>query len=240
MFFCLLALLTIPGVTRGNYFTSPLLNVLRRRLCDSVQLEGLISDCSCNFGSVDKSVTQFFLPILKDITSRTFFRYFRVNLDGKCPFWQEDGQCMMESCSVCTCEDNEVPRSWVDDHDRRNAGYGMNDKSFDVDGFGWISSAPSSAGTSVTNHNDDFGRLNMSVSIRKVTDSFRNGEPYLQYLRDTEDDGKNSYIFNLLRSVSYTSYASNLHQTTIGRTCLKLLSSQNHFHTMYTTGKSPL
>ena len=178
--------------------------MLRRRLCDSVQLEGLISDCSCDFGSVDKSVTQFFLPILKDVTSRTFFRYFRVNLDGKCPFWQEDGQCTMESCSVCTCEDNEVPRSWVDDPDRRNVGYGMTDNSFKSgDGFGWISSAPSAAGTALTNLDDNFGRLNMSVSFRKATDSYVNGDPYLQYLRDTEDDGKYSEIFVLYLSIPH-------------------------------------
>ena len=225
MFFYLLALLTIPGVTRGNYFANPLLNVLRRRLCDSVQLEGLISDCSCDFGSVDKSVTQFFLPILKDVTSRTFFRYFRVNLDRKCPFWQEDGQCMMESCSVCTCEDNEVPRSWVDDHDRRNVGYGMSDNSFKSgDGFGWISSAPSPAGSTLTNLDDNFGRLNMSVSFRKVTDSYVNGDPYLQYLRDTEDDGKYSITSDHFLSTSHIGIVLNLYQIMIGRTCPKALS----------------
>ena len=44
----------------------------------------------------------------------TFFRYFRVDLERSCPFWQEDGSCMMEGCSVCVCDDNEIPRSWLD------------------------------------------------------------------------------------------------------------------------------
>jgi hypothetical protein len=44
---------------------------------------------------------------------RTFFRYFRVNMEQSCPFWQEEGQCHMEKCSVCACNDDEIPKNWL-------------------------------------------------------------------------------------------------------------------------------
>ena len=88
---------------------------LQCRLCESVRLEGLVSDCKCDFNSVNEAVTSFFVPLLDEIVSTTFFRYFRVDLERPCPFWQEDGQCMMEGCSVCTCDEKEVPRSWLDE-----------------------------------------------------------------------------------------------------------------------------
>ncbi|CAN0436850.1 unnamed protein product, partial [Ectocarpus sp. 13 AM-2016] len=40
---------------------------------------------------------------------RNFFKYFKVNLEKECPFWEEDGQCMMRDCSVCECSPEEIP-----------------------------------------------------------------------------------------------------------------------------------
>jgi hypothetical protein len=153
-------------------------------LCHSIQLEGLIADCSCDYGSVDKSIMKFFSPILEKLTHRTFFRYFRVNLEEKCPFWQEDGQCMMESCSVCTCEDNEVPQSWVNVPDYQDHKFEKG-KPIHGNSFGWISSSSSAYGFEGDVHNDVLGRLNMSASAMKT-------DPYMKYLRDTEDEGKKS------------------------------------------------
>lgn len=80
-----------------------------------VRFEGAISDCSCEFDSVNNAVLSFFNPLLGLLTSSAYFRYFRVDLERPCPFWHEDAQCMMEGCSVCTCDENEVPRAWIDD-----------------------------------------------------------------------------------------------------------------------------
>ena len=50
--------------------------------------EGLISDCSCDFQSVDDSVSLFFSPLLKKITEDfSFFRLFKIDMERKCPFW---------------------------------------------------------------------------------------------------------------------------------------------------------
>lgn len=42
----------------------------------------------------------------------TFFSIFRVALDKKCPFWDDNGQCTIQDCSVCNCAPHEVPTAW--------------------------------------------------------------------------------------------------------------------------------
>ena len=181
-------LLFLPTTLLCNFLSNPFTEFMQCRLCRSVRLQGLISDCSCDFNSVDKSVTKFFTPLLENITSLTFFRYFRVDLEEPCPFWHEDGQCMMESCSVCTCEESEVPESWMDEASPLglDLGYGKNENT-----FGWITSQSSSFGFTGAGHNDVLGRLNMSDSKARDQPSDPSGGSYLKYLRDTEDDGKN-------------------------------------------------
>lgn len=181
----------MPSKLLGDLFPNPLFEFMKCRLCNSIQLEGLIADCSCDYGSVDKSIMKFFSPILEKLTNRTFFRYFRVNLEEECPFWQEDGQCMMESCSVCTCEENEVPQSWVEGSDHRD--YEIEEEqSINGDSFGWISSSSSDFEFAGDGHNDYLGRLNMSSSAIK-------NNPYMKYLQDTEDDGKKLIAANFDR-----------------------------------------
>ena len=90
-------------------------NFLQCHLCETVNPAGKITDCACDFYSVNLAVESFFRPLLRNITRSTFFRYFRVDLERPCPFWQEEGQCTMEGCSVCACDEQEVPRNWFDE-----------------------------------------------------------------------------------------------------------------------------
>jgi len=53
--------------------------------------------------------------------SRNFFKYYKVNLDQECPFWEEDGQCMMKDCSVCECSPEEIPKPWLEEVRCKNA-----------------------------------------------------------------------------------------------------------------------
>jgi len=85
---------------------------LQCRLCETVNPTGRITDCTCDYDSVNPSVEHFYRPLLLEITETSFFRYFRVDLERECPFWQTQGTCMMESCSVSCCKDEEVPRGW--------------------------------------------------------------------------------------------------------------------------------
>jgi hypothetical protein len=71
------------------------------------------SDADCDFASVERVNRQHLLPILSDLVRKPFFRYFKVNLYCDCPFWPDDGMCMLRDCSVCECDNNEVPQSWL-------------------------------------------------------------------------------------------------------------------------------
>lgn len=61
----------------------------------------------------------------------SFFRYFRVDFNSPCPFWEEEGTCSNEGCQICACEPNEIPKTW------------LGNRSSDED-YGWISNHKSS------------------------------------------------------------------------------------------------
>ncbi|CAG9461595.1 unnamed protein product [Pedinophyceae sp. YPF-701] len=68
--------------------------------------------CGCTYEEVDRLNRAVIHPILAELTSTPFFRYFKVNLVCDCPFWPEDGMCSAPDCSVCTCPEDEVPKPW--------------------------------------------------------------------------------------------------------------------------------
>eukprot|EP00878_Enallax_costatus_P018555 GHUV01019537.1.p1 GENE.GHUV01019537.1~~GHUV01019537.1.p1 ORF type:complete len:338 (+),score=73.13 GHUV01019537.1:273-1286(+) len=37
----------------------------------------------------------------------------QVNIYCDCPLWPDDSMCMQRACSVCECDDNEVPAPWL-------------------------------------------------------------------------------------------------------------------------------
>eukprot|EP00922_Rhytidocystis_sp_ex-Travisia-forbesii_P033237 GHVS01049408.1.p1 GENE.GHVS01049408.1~~GHVS01049408.1.p1 ORF type:complete len:611 (+),score=42.94 GHVS01049408.1:113-1945(+) len=52
-------------------------------------------------------------PIVQRLKQRTFFKIFNVDLDKPCPFWAAEALCRHEgSCSVCQCDDHEIPVAW--------------------------------------------------------------------------------------------------------------------------------
>ena len=53
------------------------------------------------------------LPLLSELVRKPFFRYFKVNLYCDCPFWPDDGVCSLRDCSVCECDNKEVPQAWL-------------------------------------------------------------------------------------------------------------------------------
>ncbi|KAG1676511.1 hypothetical protein FOA52_000054 [Chlamydomonas sp. UWO 241] len=53
------------------------------------------------------------LPLVSQLVQLPFFRYFKVNIYCDCPLWPDDSMCMMRACSVCECDDGEVPKPWL-------------------------------------------------------------------------------------------------------------------------------
>ena len=52
------------------------------------------------------------LPLLDSLRKTAFFRFFKVSLYKECPFWDDDGMCALEACSVCECDEHDVPLAW--------------------------------------------------------------------------------------------------------------------------------
>ena len=143
---------------------------------DMLKVNSVVSDCNCDFNSVNVAVKSFFSVILQRLTSTTYFRYFRVDLESPCPFWNEFGQCNMEGCSVCECDEREIPKTWMDDYIKPGADMDLwedVDKNNDNnENGGWI------GGESSIVHDDKLSSLS-SIQVPYG---------YLQYLEDTEDD----------------------------------------------------
>ena len=80
---------------------------------EKCMLSGKVSDCSCDYAQVESLNEEIVLPKLKELVSKRFFSYFKVDLHCKCPFWPEDGMCSMPACSVCECQDDQLPQHLV-------------------------------------------------------------------------------------------------------------------------------
>ncbi|XP_063695477.1 ero1-like protein [Culicoides brevitarsis] len=78
------------------------------RLC-FCQLKGTIDDCSCNVDTVDYFNNVKIYPRLQSLLTKDFFRYYKVNLKRKCPFWPDEHKCAMKFCHVQSCDQKQIP-----------------------------------------------------------------------------------------------------------------------------------
>ena len=53
-------------------------------------------------------------PILNSLSETPYFRTYKVNLERECPFWAQQRFCNNGPCTVCECEDNDIPLFWKD------------------------------------------------------------------------------------------------------------------------------
>lgn len=54
-------------------------------------------------------------PILDEMRQMTYFRIFKVNFDSECNFWTQNKICSFSTCSICQCEEKEIPLPWKQD-----------------------------------------------------------------------------------------------------------------------------
>ncbi|XP_071730079.1 endoplasmic reticulum oxidoreductin-1-like isoform X2 [Rutidosis leptorrhynchoides] len=76
---------------------------------DSHKYTGIVEDCCCDYETVDSVNEAVLYPLLQQLVTTPFFRYFKVKLWCDCPFWPDDGMCRLRDCSVCECPENEFP-----------------------------------------------------------------------------------------------------------------------------------
>ncbi|GFZ05159.1 endoplasmic reticulum oxidoreductins 1 [Actinidia rufa] len=70
---------------------------------------GIVEDCCCDYETVDSLNGDVLHPLLQELVTTPFFRYFKVKLWCDCLFWPDDGMCRLRDCSVCECPENEFP-----------------------------------------------------------------------------------------------------------------------------------
>ncbi|CAD7695908.1 unnamed protein product [Ostreobium quekettii] len=80
----------------------------------SCRLRGTVNDCCCDYETVNRVNQEHLHPVVSELVKTAYFRYFKVNLNCDCPLWPDEGMCSMETCSVCECEDGEVPEPWTE------------------------------------------------------------------------------------------------------------------------------
>lgn len=194
MMYVFLFLIACVGVSSQLHKKSNLRDFLKDTLCDCVRLEGPISDSQCDFESVNEAVTYFYAPLLSSLSTSTFFKYFKVDLHRNCPFWHEEGKCMMEGCSVCTCDEREIPQNWLYSPPKQVQEFApppeqhQQQQSDLPTPSGWISAEI--RGTSESPDLEDrLGRVQPTSNYpAQSTSQAITDEQQTQYLQETEDD----------------------------------------------------
>lgn len=54
-------------------------------------------------------------PLLTEIVHQNFFRFYKVNLKRKCPFWHPDHHCTLRDCHVEECDASELPAAFLEE-----------------------------------------------------------------------------------------------------------------------------
>jgi ERO1-like protein alpha len=131
---------------------------------------------------------------------RTFFRVFKINLEKGCPFRPDNFECFLQDCSVCECEPDEIPRTWLESPD----GLNQQDQSSITSHAAWI--------TSAGNHSINAQRQHLERVDRSEA---RAGESFREWKTTNEnswieqdDDTENMVYINLLKNPErFTGYS---------------------------------
>lgn len=75
---------------------------------------GQVEELKIDYNDLEK-INQKINPILDNIRRSTFFRIFKVNFDSECNFWTQNMICNFSTCSICQCNEEEVPLPWKQD-----------------------------------------------------------------------------------------------------------------------------
>ncbi|NXC89440.1 ERO1A protein, partial [Cercotrichas coryphoeus] len=73
------------------------------------QVTGYLDDCTCDVETIDAFNNYKLFPRLNELLESDYFRYYKVNLQKPCPFWDDNSHCGMRDCAVQPCPSDEVP-----------------------------------------------------------------------------------------------------------------------------------
>jgi len=77
-----------------------------------IDVSQVVDDANCTIQDVNAANRKIY-DILCKLTSKTFFKIFKVDLDSECPFWAMKKMCSGKGgCNVCECDEKEIPIAW--------------------------------------------------------------------------------------------------------------------------------
>lgn len=83
---------------------------------------GEIETSCCDYGTIE-GINREISVNIKKLLSSLYFRYYKINLHRKCPFWEEKPFCLLNSCAVTPCEQEQIPPFVVDYYDLAKVKY---------------------------------------------------------------------------------------------------------------------
>ncbi|KAF6169134.1 hypothetical protein GIB67_038631 [Kingdonia uniflora] len=114
--FALIAIFLATAATSRNSSKFSILNPYNNNkpcsCADPQKYTGIVEGCCCDYETVDGLNEDVLNPLLQQLVTTPFFRYFKIKLWCDCPFWPDDGMCRLRDCSVCECPENEFPESF--------------------------------------------------------------------------------------------------------------------------------
>lgn len=159
------------------------------------QLKGAVDDCPCSVETIDSFNNFKIYPRLNSLLEQNFFRYWKVNLLKKCPFWEDDSKCAIRYCSVQPCTD--VPE-------------GLKGRAADPN-INKAKKLKESLGSGGCDEENDLGFLNTTLS-KESLDGFQkwaihdSAQDSFCYLDDDKPENS-EYVDLLLNPERYTGYA---------------------------------
>ncbi|OQS06886.1 endoplasmic oxidoreductin [Thraustotheca clavata] len=97
-----------------NYMPVDMVKNIQCQVCKTPELTGTVTDSCCNYETVDVATQAHFHPLLDELRTLSFFRYYKADLTKECPFWASNNQCANRDCSVCECSKEEIPAKWFE------------------------------------------------------------------------------------------------------------------------------
>nr|CAG4642387.1 EOG090X03A4 [Evadne anonyx] len=73
------------------------------------ELKGNVDECECSVDFVDTFNNYRIYPRTKRLLSKNYFRFYKVNLKKPCPYWEDEGGCVLKSCAVESCPAENMP-----------------------------------------------------------------------------------------------------------------------------------
>ncbi|XP_065318086.1 ERO1-like protein alpha isoform X2 [Gordionus sp. m RMFG-2023] len=77
-------------------------------------------DINCDLKILDFHNNYEIYPILSQLLVKPYFKFFKINLDKKCPFWPDNKLCSSQYCFIKACDKDSIPAALRDTENNYN------------------------------------------------------------------------------------------------------------------------